>query len=181
MEPLAQILLGCVVLIAGRRLFWLFVGIAGFLFGMQFAVILFGTVSSFHRLVFAFALGLIGALGAVSTQWFTVLLAGFLGGGYVAFWMGRYLMGLPDASLMFVLAGGAAGAVLLALFFNPALIALSSLFGAALIVDAAAPPAPFDVLLLGVLTGAGIFIQSRRPRGAGCRRAGCAKGKDSAG
>ena len=42
MVEISQILIGILLLVAGKRLFWLFVGSLGFVAGMQLAQLAFG-------------------------------------------------------------------------------------------------------------------------------------------
>src|SRR5688500_20354558 len=82
MINLINVILGGALLLAGRKLFWLFVGAVGFVTGLQLA-------SSFWQgpetlaLVFGLIVGVIFALLAIFLQTITIGIAGFLAGGYI--------------------------------------------------------------------------------------------------
>src|SRR6187549_2240345 len=79
-----QPILGTIVLLFGRRLYWAFVAILGFFVGMQFGEIAFADQPESVTFLVAFAIGALGALLAVLTQRFTFALGGFYVGGYLA-------------------------------------------------------------------------------------------------
>src|SRR3954469_15488706 len=166
-DPNARLLafaVGAVLLVLGQRLFWLFVGIVGFLSVYQLSLATLHVHPLGVRLFLAFAAGLFGMLLAIFVQRLAVGLAGFLVGA----WFAAGLLGLdlahatavrPGTALVVLLAGILA-AVLAARLFDFALIALSALAGAGLIADAAhlaGPSRPFFLVLLAV---AGIAIQA---------------------
>jgi len=75
--------IGVLLLVLGRKLFWLFVGVVGFLWGFQIASQLLPANSQIAILVAALVLGLIGAVLAIFVQHLVVILAGFLAGGHL--------------------------------------------------------------------------------------------------
>lgn len=127
---------GFLLLFAGRNLFWLCVGIAGFLVGAQCAVLL-GLSKGWLVLGCAMALGCMGAGLAVFFEWVTVIFGvGFLGGGYLL--MNMFWAMVPHQLFewpIFVL-GGIVGTFLLVIIFDFTLIVISSLLGSALIIQA---------------------------------------------
>jgi hypothetical protein len=67
--PTVGVLVGVAVLLLGRRLFWLFVGAIGFVFGAQIAAqFTHQPASSPVVLLVAIAFGIIGALLAIMLQ-----------------------------------------------------------------------------------------------------------------
>lgn len=129
-------LIGVILLTLGRKLFWLFVACVGFVSGFTYAKQLWGIESHLMILLIGMVVGLIGAVLAVFLQSLAIGLAGFIAGGFISvnildlFDLGAgQLLWLP-----FVL-GGIVGALLLLFIFDWALIFLSSLTGAALIVQ----------------------------------------------
>ena len=60
-ELILSVIIGLALLTFGRRLFWIFVGAAGFVVGMQWGASILGNQSEVVILVFALALGVIGA------------------------------------------------------------------------------------------------------------------------
>jgi hypothetical protein len=168
--PLLFLLLGLLLLLLGRRLFWLFVAISGFLAGVEAAPYFLPHQTELFMLAVALLLGVIGALLALFLQKAAIALGGFAVGGYLAMVLCAPLLGgggieRPGAWLFFLI-GGILGAILLFVFFNWALIILSSGYGAHLILRAIAPPHRYFTILLIILALVGIVIQAatyRRP------------------
>lgn len=137
--PIAAIVVGAVVLFFGRRLFWLFVGIAGFLIGYFLAPAIFPSMSDVLRVLVGVGIGIVFALLAIFFARFMVAVAGFFTLGPAAVLLIRYLgADAPDGSALFWVAfvvGGVIGFVLLWAFFDWALIVLTSLSGAGGIVQ----------------------------------------------
>jgi hypothetical protein len=133
-EAIAQIVVGLIELLFGRRLFWLFVAVGGFLFGWFVAPAIWADIEVWTRVVIGVVLALI--LAALA-KWFTramVAVGGFLiFGPAVVVAVDRFGGSVPAGSRNYWIAfavGGVIGAVLLGIFFNWALIILSSLAGA---------------------------------------------------
>jgi hypothetical protein len=157
-----RLVLGLIVLTAGRKLFWLVVGVIGFIVGITLAPQLFGNLPPWVILVIALIAGLVGALLAVFLQTVGIGLAGFVGGGYIAVslltilgWQANGLAWLP-----FVI-GGIIGLVLILALFDLALIVLSSLIGASMVVQAINLGRPVSAVLFVVLVILGFVIQAR--------------------
>ncbi len=167
------ILIGIILLIFGRRLFWFFVGAAGFLVGINIAQQLTNGPESM-RLVVALVAGVIGALLALVLQKVAIAVAGFIIGGYVAVeLLTLYGAALPAARFHYgaywipFLVGGIIGALVMILLFDWALIVLSSLGGASLILHGAAVQRTAMAVLHIILVILGIMVQAhllRRPR-----------------
>jgi hypothetical protein len=159
---LIPILLGIALLFLGRRLFWLFVAVVGFMAGIGLATQFLQGQSQQFILLIGLLGGVIGALLAVFMQRLAVAVAGFIAGGYlmvtVLGWLG---MGSGGAAWLPFLIGGVIGAALVALLFDWALIFLSSLGGAELIVQNVNARPSILLLLLVVLLVLGIVVQSR--------------------
>src|SRR5256712_13203956 len=77
-------LIGVVILLFGRKLFWLCVAAVGFAGGVEIAPHLVHEPSPLLALVIALALGLIGALLALFLQKVAIAVLGFLAGGKLA-------------------------------------------------------------------------------------------------
>jgi hypothetical protein len=157
--PLLALLAGLALLVAGRRLFWLFVGLVGFFTVYRWFEPHPGAAPS-SRWVLAVLAGLLGIVLAIFLQRVAIALAGFFAGG----WFAVQLFGLHVAHprgadlLVFVIAGVLA-AILAVALFDLALIVLSSLAGADLVVEALHPrPGVAKLLLLG-LVAVGIAVQ----------------------
>jgi hypothetical protein len=150
----ANILIGAVLLLFGRRLFWLFVGGVGFIVGFDFAGQMFQGMSQGLILLIAIVIGLLGAIASIFLQRVVVAIAGFFAGGY--FLSAAATVALPNTPwavpwLAFV-AGGIIGAILTAALLDPALILLSSLAGAtAISQNVPLEQASKGILFLGLL------------------------------
>jgi MFS family permease len=156
-----QIIAGILALTLGRRLFWLFVGVVGFVVGITLAPQFLPAEPAWLTLVIAIAIGLLGALLAVFVQTVAIALAGFIGGGYIAMSLLSMAVGETGrlAWVAFVV-GGILGVILVTALFDYALIILSSLVGAGLIVQAVDLRPLFAALLFVVLFVAGAGIQA---------------------
>jgi hypothetical protein len=160
------IILGVVLLALGRRLFWLFVGVVGFVAGLNLASELLVEQPFWVILLVALLAGLIGSLLAVFLQRLMIAVAGFLAAGYVLVSLLGYF-GLELGALTWLpfLIGGVCGAILASLVFDWALIILSALSGATLMVQGLAATVPgFEPSLNGflilILFLVGIAIQT---------------------
>ena len=160
-----NVLIGVGLLFFGRRAFWLFVAAAGFLAGLSLANSLLQG-PEWVGLIVGLGLGLLAALLAVAVQRFAIGLAGFLVGGYIA------LQTLPLfnleggwATVLAFLVGGVIGVILVGMFLGWALISLSSLAGAALIVDALNLDAGLGTLVFIILVVVGVVFQARELQG----------------
>jgi hypothetical protein len=152
------LLVGLAVLLFGRRLFWLFVGAAGFAVGLHLAPMVL-TGPEWLIVVAALILGIIGAVLAIFFQWLAIGLAGFAAGvqGGLAAAAALGFAGQWLYAAVFV--AGIVVAALALWLWDPILILLSALVGAALL----APLAPVSTtvrpwLFIG-LAVIGIVIQ----------------------
>ncbi len=156
-----QVILGISVLLLGRRLFWLFVGVVGFVAGALLADFFFRGNSAWVVFIFAAVAGLLGALVAVLLQRLSIAVSGFLAGGYVSAVI-LYHRGLGTDVHFWIpfLVGGIIGALLLSIIFDPALIVLSSLVGSALIAQPLHVSPPHKGLIFFLLAATGMITQT---------------------
>ena len=157
-----NIFVGIALLILGRKLFWLFVACVGFAVGFTYAQQLWAAQSALVVLVIALVLGLIGALLAIFLQSVAIVLAGFVAGGYITVAVMNLigLKGDPFLWLLYVI-GGIIGALLLFFIFDWALIAISSLTGASLIVQHTEFSPEVEIVILLGLAVLGFVFQLR--------------------
>jgi hypothetical protein len=159
------ILLGLILLVLGRKLFWLLVGAVGFIVGMNLAQLFATEQPAWAILLIALLGGLVGSVLAVFLQRIMVAVAGFLAAGYVLTQLMAYFqVELGGIAWLVFLLGGALGAVLASATFDWALVILSSLTGAALFVEGltglvAGFEGLLSALLLLILFMVGIAIQ----------------------
>ena len=164
---IVRLLVGGVLLILGRKLFWLFVAAVGFAAGWAVATDLLNVQPEWLALVLALAVGVVGALVAQFVQRVAIGLAGFLAGAFLALSLVR-LLDLQAAwwGWLAFLVGGILGAVLLGAAFDWALIGLSSLAGAMLVAGALDLSSTGHLLVLIGLFLVGVIVQSVLRRGA---------------
>jgi hypothetical protein len=144
---IAQIVVGLIESLFGRKLFWLFVAIGGFLVGWFLVPAIWDTVHSsgalphWERLVIGLASAVVLGFAAFRFTRIMVSVAGFLIFATATVLVVRYFGGdalLPTGTRDFWIAfacGGVAGAVILGLLFDWALIVLTALFGAGAAAD----------------------------------------------
>ena len=156
-----RVVIGGLLLVLGRKLFWLFVAASGFAAGLAVATQLLHLQPEWVALLVGLAGGVLGALVAVFLQRLAVGVAGFLAGAYIAVSLATTL-GVTGTAVVWIvlIIGGILGAALIVGVFEWALIGLSSLAGAALIVEGLLLK-PGTALLAGaVLFIVGVIIQS---------------------
>ncbi len=179
----AQIVVGLVETLFGRKLFWLFVAIGGFLIGWFLVPAIYGAVNDgeslelWTRAVIGVVAGLVLGLMAMKFTKLMVALAGFFVFGTATVLIARYFGANVDSGTsnhwIAFICGGVVGSLIMGLLFNWALIVLTSLFGGAATADGimyfftpehptAADPAPdrwIELTIMGVLFVIGLIVQ----------------------
>jgi len=168
---IAGAFIGIVILLFGRKLFWLCVAAVGFAAGVEIAPHLVQQPSTLLALTVALILGLLGALLALFLQKIAIAVLGFLAGGKLAGAIASafFVQYAQHSTVIFVI-GGIIGAILLLVLFDWALIVVSSLIGAHLIQSAIVLPAAGSTILFIGLVVLGILVQGasfRRSRSSG--------------
>jgi hypothetical protein len=138
MINLINIILGAALLLAGRKFFWLFVGAVGFVTGLQLATA-FWRGPEVWAIIFGLILGVIFALLAIFLQTITIGIAGFLAGAFVLSTLVGSLGTSSGINWITYIIGGVIGLALVIFLFDWAIITLSSLAGASLLVQAFLP------------------------------------------
>lgn len=162
------IIAGLILLTLGRKLFWLFIALMGFIVGMEMADLFLINQPSWLTLLVAILAGVLGAVIAVFAQRVAFILAGFLSGGYLFIISGQ-LFGAYSAPELFFIIGGIAGALITAFFMDWAIIILSCFAGAGMVLDVLAPGRMPGIIIFAVLVSSGILVQGRHLKGAGDR------------
>jgi len=150
---------GALLLVAGRRVYWLIVGLVGFVVGFALAgEYLEGP--NWLIVVAGLGVGLLASGLAVFFQKIAVAVAGFLIGGLAVLWWAEQMnWGEPWWVWALGLAAGLLGTYLTRTVFEVALVVLSSVLGATFVLEALQRPTDEISPLLLVLVGAGIVIQ----------------------
>ena len=157
------VILGLVLLLFGRKLYWAFIAIAGFLLGMALGAEWLADKEQWVRILAAVLAGLAGAVLAIVVQRLAFAIGGFFAGGYLAMSLAARLSNGGDPhSQIWMIVGGIIGAIVAAMVLDWAIIVLSSLAGAVAILSPFAPKMSDQVLTLVFLliTVIGIVIQS---------------------
>ena len=154
-------LIGAVILLFGRELFWLCVAAVGFAAGMEIAPHLVHEPSPLLALAIALILGLMGALLALFLQKVAIAVLGFLAGGKLGGAIAAaFFVNYAQYSTIIFLVGGLLGAILLLVLFDWALIAVSSLIGAHLIQSAIVLPSSGSTIVFIGLAVIGVLVQA---------------------
>jgi len=157
-----NILIGLILLFAGRGLFWLFVACVGFASGFHYAQQIGAIHSPILVLILAIAVGAVGAFIAILFQKAAIVIAGFAAGGYIVLILFDQFAGLSSQMVWLpYIIGGVVGAIVLFLVFDWALIFLSTLTGATLIVQMAAFNPWIEIALFIALVIAGVAFQAK--------------------
>ena len=137
-------------------------GAIGFITVLTFADQILAIHSPVIILAAGIILGIIGIVIALFMQGFAIFAGGFLSGSYIAYMIVTAL-GLIPRELFWIayIAGGIVGAILLFFLFDWALIALSSVAGASIIIDTLTLDPKIETAIVIILALSGIFIQTK--------------------
>lgn len=159
MLNLINVILGGALLVTGRKLFWLFVGAIGFITGMQLTSRFWNGPEGL-AIVAGLVLGLVFAGLAVFLQTIAIGIAGFLAGGYtLSALVGMLGIQTSAANWIVYIVGGIIGVILVSYLFDWAVITLSSLAGASLLVQAFLSERAAGGPIFFILFIAGVVIQ----------------------
>lgn len=151
---------GGMLLLFGRKLFWLFVAIVGFLVGMMYIPELLPAQPNEVILTVSLIAGLLGALLSVLLQKFAVAVAGLIAGGYIAYYLLQTVsINVGEFQWLAILAGALLGAVLAGSMYDWALILITSASGAVIATQYLRLATPINLVVLSVLFIAGLIAQ----------------------
>jgi hypothetical protein len=154
------ILLGLVILVFGRNVFWLFIGIVGFLLGMEVTGIVLSGQPHWVMLAGGLVFGVAGTLLAIFVERVAFAIAGFYAGASMVMILAAPL-GVTDHSMALYAIGGVIGAVAAALLMDWAIIGLSCLIGAAVIVNQLPLNETLRAIAFVLLIIIGVSVQAR--------------------
>jgi hypothetical protein len=160
MEEL-RLFLGAMLMIQGRKLYWLFVGGLGFfvtltLFDPPYSGLSIQTVR-----VIAVIVAFLGALMAIFLNRLAIFVGGFLGGGFLLI-LAFQLFGaqLGNLNFFFFLIGGVVGGLIVNSAFHGALIFFSSVIGAGMVVQVMNISALWRFVAVPLLAVVGMGLQA---------------------
>lgn len=159
---LYYLLVGIVLLVFGKRLFWLFSGLVGFLVGFNLAEKLVPNLPPTTLIIIALVAGVVMAVFSILVQKLAIAVVGFLAGAFLVYQLLPVLSIYPGNLIwLIVILGGILGVFLATTMFDWALIIISSAIGASVIANHLAVPRPFPVVITIALLLFGIVVQSR--------------------
>jgi len=155
-----SIILGLLLLLVGRRVFWIFVAGVGFLAGLQLAPTLLPDQPQLVVLLVAVTLAIVGAILAIVLQRVAVAVAGWFAGGILASRL-MVALGWSDPGVVWIasIVGAVVAAIIVSLLFDTALIFLTTFSGAILICDALRLPVSTKWAIGVALVAVGLFVQ----------------------
>ncbi len=158
----SPVLIGALLLLWGKRLYWLALGVLGFMVGQWLAQDVLALGRQDLELAISIVLSILGAVLAIFAQKIAIRLGGFLAGGALAFWIATpYQAELGPALWVTLIIGAVIGMVLAMFLFSAALILVSSLVGAQLIAHHVFSGPPREIWAFLILFGLGVLVQSR--------------------
>jgi hypothetical protein len=155
------IISGLLILLFGRKLFWFFVAVLGFLAGAMIGELIFAGQPPWVNFLIALCAGTIGVLLAMFAQRIAFALAGFYAGAYVVF-ISAQSFGAYSPSIGLCIAGGIICAILSIFLMDWAIIVLSSFAGAGAVVSALNLEHMSGFVVFALLIGTGIFVQAKQ-------------------
>lgn len=159
-DPVALVA-GAVLLLFGRRLYWLALAGLGFLLGLELAP-KYLQVSREIELVVALLAGVAGALFAVLAQKLAVRLAGFGLGAVIAYYLALpYAESLAYEIWWVALLGAVLGLCFAAFLFDAALVVTSVIVGAMLLTRGLYLDRGQEIWVFLVLALVGLVVQTR--------------------
>lgn len=161
MPEIFNIILAIPLIFWGRRLFWLFIGVVGFLLGLSLAGTLFPNLTGWAPILVALGIGILGALLTVMIQRAALWVGGFLAGAYLLTAALKLFSISNQYNFITFLVGGVIGAVIMMVMFDWALIILSSLTGAILVAQALPFNLVINIIIAAALFFAGLLVQFR--------------------
>jgi hypothetical protein len=164
-----NLVLGIMLVLSGRKLFWLFVGGMGFVISFSLALQIFSGQPRWVLVLFSILIGIIGIFLTIYLEKAAVILGGFLAGAYLLASLVNVLNMGHTLGWLTYLVGGILGGLLVAALLEWSLIILSSLVGAVLVMGAVtikpglAVIAGFLIFLFGLGIQAVVMSQEGHP------------------
>ncbi|MDX2111728.1 MAG: DUF4203 domain-containing protein [Verrucomicrobiota bacterium] len=162
-DPLLLItpIIGLVLLVWGRRLFWLLVGCAGFLLASQLCNEYLAAQATWIRIAISITAGLVGIILALMIQRLAFAIAGYYAGVTCGLLVLAHY-GNPADERVFTIIGGLLGALLAMLLMDHVIILLACLIGANAILDLFTLTPLIHTISFIVLVVAGFIFQFRQ-------------------
>ncbi len=154
-------LIGFVVLIMGRQIFWVFIAGLGFALGLIYGEQYYAGQPDWMLLLISSIIAILGAVLAYTLQRLAGAIAGFVTGWYLTNLLTGYLrVDLGQFDIIAPIIVGIICALLIMVFFDWSVIVISSLAGSAIIVSGMRLPGQTELALLITFALVGMFIQA---------------------
>lgn len=159
------LVIGLILVLLGRRVYLISIGILGFLGGLFLFASFIGSPNDWRSLLFALLFGTAGSLLAFTLHRAAWVFGGFCGGGVLALYLhdAAGIIGPGSPVLLFAI-GGVVGAVFFLLLLDWALVIVTAATGAALIASQSHLPGSSAAAVFVALFLAGLAVQSRSLR-----------------
>ena len=155
------ILIGFVVLVMGRQIFWVFIAGIGFALGLIYGEQFYAGQPDWMIFAISSIIAILGAVLAYTLQRLAGAIAGFVSGWYIAnLLMGYFRVDFGQFDEIAPIIVGIIFAVLILAYFDWSVIIISSLAGSAIIVSGMRLPGNTELALLITFAIVGIVIQS---------------------
>ena len=159
----AGVAVGIALLLWGRRLYWLFFATIGFLIASLLAQwALPGENAAWWWWMIPLFVGVIGAFLSVFLQKMVIRLGGLLTGAYLGYFLSEPFLQEPWPWVSLGV-GAVLGFFMVLYLFNGALILLSSLLGAMVLLEPMDAKPEVRLAITGALVLVGCAFQSRNP------------------
>ncbi len=160
------LVIGLILVVLGRRVYLISIGILGFLGGLYLFTAFLGTAHDWRSLLFALLLGTVGSLLAFALHKAAWIYGGFCGGGVLLLYFsdatGVWPVGSP---VLLFLIGGTVGAILFLAMLDWALILVTTLTGSILIAYQSGLRGPAGQAIFAALVILGLLVQRSALRG----------------
>jgi hypothetical protein len=157
---MAYVIAGAILIVAGRKVFWLFLGLLCFLAAMTALQRWFPEISQTTLVLASLGIGGLGAGIGMMAQKTAVWIGGFVGGGFLAVMLVRMMtQGEGSTTLVAFLLGGVVGILLARILFKWVMIVVSSAIGALVICKVLDTEMLPGTIVFGILLLAGVAIQ----------------------
>jgi len=135
--PYISIVIGICLILLGRKLYWFFIGLAGFFFAYQYVPDLLPALPEKTALIISLAAGgLSAALGVFLNKLF-IFAGGFIAGAYLFINAAQLAnLELEGIVLLGLAVGGLLGSLLLSMVMEWGLVVLTAAIGALLVLQA---------------------------------------------
>ncbi len=158
---LVSLITGLLLLLAGRKTFWLFLGLAGVAVAVAFVPRILPDLDQQTLLLVSIGAGILGGILAFVFSRVLVWVGGCVAGGYLGVIAWQTVAPGPSFPWMAAVVGGLLGMLVAKFLFESALVLASSAVGAALLVHVSGLEGTSGLAALVVLTAAGIIVQGR--------------------